>query len=101
MDPQVGQSNQEKDIFSHKHGDIIRAFSREEIMHFWGDLSVLFGRYADGYEGLHGGYGYGTRNHEKSEVLDLRHDSVVQNLRKRKTRVIFFCVFSSETLQLA
>ena len=40
-------------------------------------------------------------NHEKSEVLDLRHDSVVQNLRKRKTRVIFFCVFSSETLQLA
>jgi hypothetical protein len=53
----------------------------DEFVMLLGDLNGHAGTSADGYEGVHGGYGYGVRNEEGCRVLELAdaHSMVIGN----------------------
>ena len=69
--PQCGRSKQEKDTFWHQVEDVIRAFPVEERTYLCGDFNAHIGKEADGFEGVHGGYGYGIRNNEGLKMLEV------------------------------
>jgi hypothetical protein len=43
----------------------------DEFVMLLGDLNGHVGANAEGYEGVHGGFGYGVRNEEGCRVLEL------------------------------
>ena len=57
-----------------------------------GDLNGHVGKEVNGYEGVHGGYGYGIRNTEDEDILEMAAalDMVVWNIwfTKRDSRPI-------------
>ena len=80
--PQVGLDNIIKDTFYDQLQDTIRKVGAGETLVIFGDLSGHIGKLANNYEGVHGGYGYGLRNKEGENILELAvaHDLVVGNL---------------------
>ena len=53
----------------------------DETLVICGDLNGHIGKLANGYEGVHGGYGYGLRNKEGEHILRfaVAHNLVVGN----------------------
>ncbi|GJW85458.1 retrovirus-related pol polyprotein LINE-1 [Tanacetum coccineum] len=70
----------------------IRRYAR--LAGTWGDLNGHIGSAADGYMGVHGGFGFGARNEEGHAILEFAtaHDLVVANsfLKKRDAHLITF-----------
>ena len=75
--PQVGLDNIVKDTFYDQLHDTIRKVSDAETIVICGDLNGHTGKDANGYEGIHGGHGYGIRNNEGENILEF---AVVHNL---------------------
>ena len=68
--PQVGQSQVDKDMFWNAVYDLVERLKKEEMVVLGGDLNGHVGRESDGYEGVHGGFGYGIRNMEGETILE-------------------------------
>mgnify|MGYP007071599789 CR=1 FL=1 len=68
--PQVGRNQVEKDEFWNAVYDLVGRLKNEEMVVLGGDLNGHVGRESDGYEGVHGGFGYGVRNVEGEKILE-------------------------------
>ena len=68
--PQVGREREEKDEFWQSLSEIVWEIPSEEKIILAGDLNGHIGERADGYEEVHGGYGYGVRNGEGERILE-------------------------------
>ena len=69
--PQQNRSEEEKVQFYDDVSEEIEQAGPDEFVMLLGDLNGHVGTSADGYEGVHGGYGYGVRNEEGCRVLEL------------------------------
>jgi hypothetical protein len=79
--PQQGRMEEEKDQFYDDVSEKIGQAASDEFVMLLGDLNGHVGANAEGYEGVHGGFGYGVRNEEGCRVLELgdAHSVVVGN----------------------
>ena len=68
--PQSGLEASEKDHFYNSLIDVASKFGEKESVILGGDFNGHVGRIGQGYEGIHGGYGYGDRNREGERILD-------------------------------
>jgi len=68
--PQAGRSGQEKEEFYETLGRTVDGVGEGEGLFVCGDLNGHVGEETDGYQGVHGGYGYGSRNLEGELVLE-------------------------------
>ena len=79
--PQQNRKEEEKVQFYDDVSEEIGQAGLNEFVMLLGDLNGHVGADADGYEGVHGGCGYGIRNEEGCRVLELvdAHSMVVGN----------------------
>ena len=84
--PQVGQSDTEKDEFWCAVEKLMVLTSDNEVVLLGGDFNGHVGKSADGFEGVHGGHGYGARNREGERILEFADgaDLLVCNTQFRK-----------------
>src|SRR6266516_1216804 len=68
--PQVGRPIVEKEEFLLALSKIVDEIGQEEFVVIGGDMNGHVGAKADGYEGVHGGKGYGERNTEGEMLLE-------------------------------
>src|SRR6267154_122476 len=68
--PQVGREIVEKEEFWLALSKIVDEIGQEEFVVIGGDMNGHVGAKADGYEGVHGGKGYGERNTEGEMLLE-------------------------------
>ena len=68
--PQSGSEENVKDGWWDGLLDVCKALPEEEAIVLGGDLNGHVGDRTDGYQGVHGGYGYGNRNAEGERVLE-------------------------------
>ena len=68
--PQVGRSTEEKDKFWWDMMELVASYGQGEEVVIGGDLNGHVGNTAEGYEEVHGGYGYGNRNEEGERILE-------------------------------
>ena len=69
--PQSGLSESKKDTFFFNRLSCISIVPTEEMLLVCGDLNGHVGKTSSGFEGLHGGHGYGVRNPEGTRILEL------------------------------
>ena len=69
--PQLGLSESKKDTFFFNLLSCISIVLTEEMLLVCGDLHCHVGKTSSGFEGLHGGHGYGVRNPEGARILEL------------------------------
>ena len=90
--PQVGLDESAKRQFLEDLDGLIRVVPSSEKL-FIGDLNGHVGTTSAGFEAVHGGFGYGSRNQEE-EVLDfaLAFDLMIANtfFRKRESHLVTF-----------
>ena len=60
--PQSGLSDSVKDAFYDDLLPVASKLGNKEVVLVSGDLNGHVGKVANGYEGVHGGFGYGNRN---------------------------------------
>ena len=60
--PQVGLPAEEKDEFYNQMITLVAAVPKEEMLIVGGDLNGHVGEKSSGFEGVHGGHGYGVQN---------------------------------------
>ena len=77
--PQVGLENIIVYNLYDQLQDTIRKVDAAKTLVICGDLNGHIGTLANGYEGVHGGYGYGLRNKEDEHILEFAaaHNLVV------------------------
>ncbi|GKA93739.1 retrovirus-related pol polyprotein LINE-1 [Tanacetum coccineum] len=92
--PQVGLSDVIKKKFWDELDEIVRECLTDQHLFIGGDLNSHIGTTADGYAGVHGGFGFGARNEEGRVILEFStaHDLVVANsfFKKRDAHLITF-----------
>ena len=69
--PQSWLSESKKDTFFFNLLSCISIVPAEEMLLVCGDLNGHVGKTSCGFEGLHGGHGYGVRNSEGTRILEL------------------------------
>ena len=67
--PQVGRTIEEKEEFYFLLGEVLKDVGENEKLIVCGDMNGYVGAGADGFEGVHGGKGFGIRNAE-GEMLE-------------------------------
>ena len=93
--PQAGiQDQTEKDRFYYLLNSVVESIPPSEVLIPGGDWNGHVGSTADGYEGVHGGFGYGKRNQEGERILEfaVAHDLIIGNtlFMKRDSHLITF-----------
>ena len=92
--PQQGRPAAEKDRFYDQLHAVAAKIPLSEVLIPLGDWNGHVGATADGYEGVHGGFGYGARNPEGERILDfgVAHNMVVGNtlFKKRDSHLITY-----------
>lgn len=92
--PQVGRPQTEKEEFFIMLGRELLEIGIGERVVVCGDLNGHVGREADGYEGVHGGFGWGERNQEGEMLLEFADamEMVVANtcFTKDTTKLVTF-----------
>ena len=68
--PQVGLSEQNKLLFWENFENLLQSIPAEEKVFLGGDLNGHVRREPRGYEGFHGGFGFGLVNVEDKAILD-------------------------------
>ena len=68
--PQVGLSAEDKDNFWDSFIIVLFEIPKQESIFIGSDMNGHVGRDADGYGGVHGGMGFGTRNAEGERILE-------------------------------
>ena len=89
--PQVGLSAEQKDNFWDRFIIVLSEIPKQESIFIGSDMNGHVGRDADGYGGVHGGMGFGTRNAESERILEFG-DAVVWNilLKKEDSKLITY-----------
>ncbi|XP_065313843.1 uncharacterized protein LOC135923171 [Gordionus sp. m RMFG-2023] len=84
--PQVGRSEEEKDVFWDSLLGVTSGLANEEGIILAGDLNGHVGASSEGYEGVHGGFSYGMRNLEGERILEFSDamDMIVCNTMFKK-----------------
>lgn len=79
--PQSGRPDSDKEEFWLSMLQLLSGIKEEESVFVGGDLNGHVGREADGFEGVHGGNGFGKRNKEGEMLLEfaVAMDLVVSN----------------------
>jgi hypothetical protein len=92
--PQVGQDGSAKRQFWEDLDGLVRAVPSSEKLFIGGDLNGHVGTSRVGYEAVHGGFGFGSRNQEGEEVLNfaIAFDLMLANtfFRKRQSHLVTF-----------
>ncbi|GJS91806.1 retrovirus-related pol polyprotein LINE-1, partial [Tanacetum coccineum] len=92
--PQVGLSDADKKRFWDALDELVRECPTDQRLIIGGDLNGHIGAAADGYAGVHGGFGFGDRNEEGCTILEFAtaHDLVVANsfFKKSDAHLITF-----------
>ncbi|GKC82644.1 ataxia telangiectasia mutated family protein [Tanacetum coccineum] len=92
--PQVGLSDAVKKSFWDALDELVRECPSDQRLIIGGDLNGHIGAAAEGYAGVHGGFGYGARNEEGRTILEFAtaHDLVVANsfFKKSDAHLITF-----------
>ncbi|GKD73213.1 craniofacial development protein 2-like protein [Tanacetum coccineum] len=92
--PQVGLSDAEKKRFWDALDELVREYPTDERLIIGGDLNGHIGAATDGYEGVHGGFGFKDRNKEGHTILEFAtaHEMVVANsfFMKNEAHLITF-----------
>lgn len=68
--PQVGRCTEEKDRFWWELTELVTSVNKGEELVIGGDLNGHVGNSKDGYDEVHGGFGYGSKNEEGERILD-------------------------------
>jgi len=68
--PQTGRSAEEKDPFWDQMISVTGSIPASELIVVGGDLNGHIGTNVDGYDGVHGGYGFGERNADGERILE-------------------------------
>ncbi|KAK9135506.1 hypothetical protein Syun_014836 [Stephania yunnanensis] len=92
--PQVGLSESIKHKFWDDIDGFMHSIPLDEKVFIGGDLNGHVGISNDGFERVHGGFGYGNRNEEGESILEFAsaYDLVLGNtsFRKRESHIITF-----------
>ena len=92
--PQVGLNENSKREFWEGLEDMVSSVPVGEKLFIGGDLNGHVGTSSTSFEGVHGGFGFGTRNQEGEEILNfaLAYDMFIANtfFRKRKSHLVTF-----------
>ncbi|KAE8696948.1 Methylcrotonoyl-CoA carboxylase subunit alpha [Hibiscus syriacus] len=92
--PHVGLGEGEKRCFWDQLDDVLRSIPEDQRVFIGGDFNGHIGSATDGYDGVHGGFGYGRRNDEGRTLLEFAtaHDLVITNslFNKRDANLITF-----------
>ena len=89
--PQVGREREEKEKFWERLSEVVGEIPGEEKIVLAGDLNGHIGERAEGYEKVHGGFGYGARNAEGEMILEFAEQQklVICNSYFKKEREKF------------
>ena len=68
--PQVGRSMNEKEEFYISLGNVLATIRNNEYLVVCGDFNGHVGKEVAGFEGVHGGFGFGSRNVEGEMLLE-------------------------------
>jgi len=68
--PQTGRSAEEKDSFWDQMISVTGSIPASEVIVVGGALNGLVGTNVDGYDGVHGGYGFGERKADGEWILE-------------------------------
>ena len=68
--PQTGRTREEKEEFYIVLGNVLKNIGENDRLIVCGDLNGHVGAATDGFEGVHGGKGYGIRNTEGEMLLE-------------------------------
>ncbi|XP_071696410.1 uncharacterized protein [Rutidosis leptorrhynchoides] len=92
--PHTGLSDAEKKSFWELLDEVVRGCPADHRLIIGGDLNGHIGVEAEGYEGAHGGFGFGPRNEEGRSILEfaIAHEMVVANsfFKKRDAQLATF-----------
>ena len=92
--PQVGHDESAKRLFWEDLDRLVRAVPSSEKLFIGGDLNDHVGTLSAGFEVVHGGFRYGSRNQEGEEILDfpIAFDLMIANtfFRKRQSHLVTF-----------
>ena len=99
--PQQGRPEAEKDRFYDQLNAVVAKIPLSEVLIPCGDWNGHVGRAADGFEEVHGGFGYGEWKDEGGKLLDfaVAHDLVIGNtlFKKRNSHLITYASGDHET----
>ena len=99
--PQQGCLDEEKEEYREKLEEYLERIPRTDMLVVGGDLNAHVGENCNGYEGVHGGKGYGGRNVEGERILELAEaiDLTILNtwFKKRKSHLITYQSGRNET----
>ena len=68
--PHSGRPDEEKECFWNEVFHLVSCIPQNEMVVFAGDMNRHVGSSNAGYEGTHGGFGYGSRNADGSRILE-------------------------------
>ncbi|XP_071740100.1 uncharacterized protein [Rutidosis leptorrhynchoides] len=92
--PHAGLSEAAKKSFWELLDEVVRGCPADHRLIIGGDLNGHIGAEAEGYEGAHGGFGFGPRNEEGSSILEFAivHELVIANsfFKKRDSQLATF-----------
>jgi hypothetical protein len=92
--PQIGLNESVKIQFWEELDALVSSVSIYEKLFIGGDLNGQVGSTRVGFDGVHGGFGYGSRNQEGKGILNfaLAYDLIVANtlFRKRVSQLVTF-----------
>ncbi|XP_071729194.1 uncharacterized protein [Rutidosis leptorrhynchoides] len=92
--PHAGLSDAEKKSFWELLDEVVRGCPADHRLIIGGDLNGHIGVEAEGYEGAHGGFGFGPRNEEGRSIVEfaIAHELVVANsfFKKRDAQLATF-----------
>ncbi|PWZ13495.1 Craniofacial development protein 2 [Zea mays] len=92
--PQVGLNENSKREFWEGLEDMVSSVPVGEKLFIGGDLNGHVGTSSTSFEGVHGGFGFGTRNQEGEEILNfaLAYDMFIANtfFKKRQFHLVTF-----------
>ncbi|XP_071685643.1 uncharacterized protein [Rutidosis leptorrhynchoides] len=92
--PHAGLGDAEKKSFWELLDEVVRGCPADHRLIIGGDLNGHIGAETEGYEGAHGGFGFGPRNEEGRSILEfaIAHELVVANsfFKKRDAQLATF-----------
>ena len=99
--PQCGLSEEVKDEFYDRLIAAVSKVGDKEVLAVAGDLNGHVGKTSGGFEGVHGGNGYGDRNREGERILEFGFamDMLVANtvFKKRESHLVTYESGTSKT----
>ena len=99
--PQQGCRDEEKEEYREKLEEYLESIPRTDMLVVGGDMNAHVGENCDGYDGVHGGKGFGRRNIEGERILELAEaiDLIILNtwFKKRKNHLITYKSGGNET----